>query len=78
MPASEPSPQPPSSSPCRHLRHAGMLVRSDGLAQSQDPNHDYDNTIHWCLKTTKGFGPDDDMVDGRACRDPSRSCHQPL
>ncbi len=74
-----PEPSAPSPSPpCRHLRHAGMLVRSDGLAQSQDPNHEYDNTVYWCQKTMKSFGPDDEMVDGQACRAPSRSCFQPL
>lgn len=66
----------PSSPPCRHLRHAGMLVHSDG--RGRDPNQDYDNTVYWCQKTTKSFGPDDEMVDGASCRNPARSCYQPL
>ncbi len=73
----EPEPSPTlSPSPCRHLRHAGMLVRSDG--QARDADQDYDNTVYWCQKTMKGFGPDDEMVDGESCRSPGRSCHQPL
>jgi len=75
MPEPEPS-QPPPPSPCRHLRHAGMLVRSDG--QGRDSEQDYDNTVYWCQKTMKGFGPDDEMVDGPSCRDLARTCHQPL
>ena len=29
----------------------------------------YDNTIYWCLKTMKSFGPDDDFVGREDCRD---------
>jgi len=53
-----------------------MLVRSDG--QGRDSEQDYDNTVYWCQKTMKGFGPDDEMVDGPSCRDLARTCHQPL
>jgi hypothetical protein len=61
---------------CRHLRSAGMYVFSD---ESRDETADnYDSSSYWCSETMKNFGPDDDMVGGRECRDPSRSCHQPL
>jgi hypothetical protein len=62
--------------PCRHLRHQGMYVFTDG--RSRDPDQDYDSTIYWCLKTMKGYGPDDEPVERRACLDPARPCHEPL
>ncbi len=74
----EPPSEPlgPRSSPCRNLRHPGMHVYTDG--RGRDPKKDYDNTIYWCLKTMTSFGPDDEMVDGEACRAPARSCYQPF
>ncbi len=61
--------------PCRHLRNKGMYVYTDG--SGGEPHDDYDNTIYWCLKTMKGFGPDDDFVDAEDCRNPSRTCYEP-
>ncbi len=66
----------PSSVPCRHLRNKGMYVYSDG--QGREPHEDYDNTIYWCLKTMKEYGPDDDMVGGPDCHNPQRSCYEPF
>jgi hypothetical protein len=63
-------------SPCRHLRSAGMYVFTDGSRDETADN--YDSSSYWCSKTMKSFGPDDDMVGGRECRDPSRACHEPL
>jgi len=52
-----------------------MYVYTDeGGGQAHD---DYDNTIYWCLKTMKGFGPDDDIVGGEDCCNSSRSCYDP-
>ncbi len=67
---------PPSelSSPCRSLRNKGMYVYTDG---SGTPHDDYDNTIYWCLKTMKSFGPDDEPACGDDCRSPARECYQP-
>jgi hypothetical protein len=62
--------------PCRHLRSKGMYVYTDGLA-SESLDED-DSTIYWCFKSMKSFGPDDEMVGGRECRDPSRSCYESL
>jgi hypothetical protein len=76
MPDPDPTalpPDAPPASPCRHLRSKGMYVYTDGL---HDPHGDYDNTIYWCLKTMKGFGPDDDMVNGEDCRNPARTCYE--
>lgn len=75
-----PSPDPPSDDspavvPCRHLRSKGMYVYTDG---SQRDQGDYDNTVYWCLRSMKSFGPDDDMVDREACCDASRTCYEPM
>lgn len=70
-----PLPTMPTAAMCRHLRSKGMYVYTDG--QSAPSHDDYDNTIYWCLKTMKGFGPDDDQVNGHECRNPERSCYEP-
>jgi hypothetical protein len=64
------------NSPCCHLRNKGMYVYTDG--NGADTDDDYDSTIYWCLTTMKGIGPDDEIVGGRECRNPSRSCHEPI
>ncbi len=66
----------PSITPCRHLRHKGMYVYTDG--SSGDAHDGYDNTIFWCLKTMKSFGPDDDLVDREGCCNGERTCHEAL
>ena len=66
----------PQSSPCRHLRSAGMYISGEG--SNKDTAENYDGSSFWCTATMKSFGPDDDMVGGRECRDPSRSCYEPL
>jgi hypothetical protein len=60
---------------CRHLRNKGMYVYTDGCGG--ETHDDYDNTVYWCLKTMKGFGPDDDLVSSEDCCTPSRSCYEP-
>ncbi len=62
--------------PCRHLRNKGMYVYTDGV--SGESHDGYDNSIYWCLKTMKGFGPDDDFVSRDDCRNPDRPCYEPL
>jgi len=66
----------PLASPCRHLRSNRMYVFSDG-GDDNDAD-DYGSSSYWCLQTMKAIGPDDDRVDGRECRNASRSCYQPL
>jgi hypothetical protein len=62
------------SVPCRHLRNKGMYIYTDG---EHDTGHEgYDNTIYWCLKTMKDYGPDDQPVDGPDCRNCERSCYE--
>lgn len=65
---------PPELIPCRHLRNKGMFVYNGG---SGEPKDDYDNTIYWCVKTMKGFGPDDEMVSRDDCTIPDRTCYEP-
>lgn len=67
---------PIPTTPCRHLRHKGMYVYTDGM--SRESHGDYDNTIYWCLKTMKSFGPDDDIVDHEGCCNGARSCYQSI
>jgi hypothetical protein len=64
------------ATPCRHLRTTGMYVYDGG--ESDETRDDYDHSGCWCLQTMKNFGPDDDRVGGRECRDESRSCYEPL
>ena len=81
LPLAEPGalpPATPAAAPCRHLRNKGMYVYSDGSDESTGYDEDDDHSVYWCLKTMKNFGPDDEMVAGRDCRNPSRSCYEPL
>ncbi|CAN5841883.1 hypothetical protein BH23PLA1_BH23PLA1_05030 [soil metagenome] len=64
-----------TDTPCRHLRNKGMYVYTDGPAESHG---DYDNTIYWCLRSMKAFGPDRDEVHREYCSDPARSCYEAL
>jgi hypothetical protein len=61
---------------CRHIRHAGMYVHSDG--SGGDSRDEYRSAMCWCLQTMKGLGPDDDFVSDEDCRNASRSCYEPL
>lgn len=61
--------------PCRHLRNKGMYVYHGG---SGEPHDDYDNTVYWCIKTMKGYGPDDEMVGRDDCNNPERTCYEPI
>ena len=61
--------------PCRFHRNKGMYVYTDGL-NGGEQHEDYDNTIYWCFKTMKDFGPDDDLVERTACCDLARECYE--
>ena len=62
--------------PCRNLRNKGACTSTTAsTARSHD---DYDNTVYWCVKTMKGFGPDDEMVTREDCTLPERTCYEPL
>jgi hypothetical protein len=62
--------------PCRHLRSNGMYI-FDGRPDGSDDD-DHEPSACWCLLTMKAFGPDDDLVSRRECRDPGRPCYEPL
>jgi hypothetical protein len=64
------------SGPCCRLRTNGMFIYNDGIPNDQE--NDYASSIYWCVSTMKSFGPDDAFVGGRECRDPNRSCYQPI
>ena len=70
------TPGAPLAAPCRHLRNKDMYVLSD--TSFDNTGDDDDHSLYWCLQTMKNFGPDDDMVSGRECRNSSRSCYEPL
>jgi len=53
-----------------------MYVFNDG---SREEGAENDNcSSYWCSKTMKSFGPDDELVGGRECRDCARACYEPL
>lgn len=63
--------------PCRRLRSNGMYLYSD--ESSLDSLHEqYSSHACWCLGTMTNFGPDDGMAGWLDCRDPSRSCYEPV
>jgi hypothetical protein len=53
-----------------------MDVFTDG--SRDETAEDHDSSSYWCSETMKSFGPDDDLAGGCECRDPSRSCYEPL
>jgi hypothetical protein len=59
--------------PCRHLRSNGMY-----LFDSPPDDDEYEASGSWCQHTMKPFGPDDQMVGRRECRDSGRACYEPL
>ncbi len=62
--------------PCRHLRNKSMYVFTDVEPGMSSEGHQ--DSICWCLQTMTGFGPDDEFVDAHECRNPSRSCFEPV
>jgi hypothetical protein len=61
---------------CVHLRSSGMYIHDD--APGDEEIEDDGFKAYWCFQTLKSFGPDDSSVGGRACRDRSRSCYEPI
>ena len=70
----ESAPARPASlaAPCRHLRSNGMYIFDN------PPDDEYEPSGSWCQLTMKPFGPDDDFVSRRECRDSGRPCYEPL
>jgi len=69
------APEPILAEPCRHLRSKGMYVYTDNPDEAHEEG---DTTAYWCLKSMKDFGPDDEPVNRPDCRNPGRSCYEPL
>jgi hypothetical protein len=65
----------PAAPPCRHLRSKGMYVYTD---MADDPHEESDTTAYWCLRSMTSFGPDDEAVRRLDCRNPERSCYEPI
>jgi hypothetical protein len=63
------------ASPCCRLRSKGMYVYTSG--EGGESHDDYDSSAYWCLKTMKGFGPDDEVVDRPGCSNSARTCYEP-
>ena len=66
---SEPSDYRPR---CIHLSCKSMLVY--GEAFEQDPDYQAGMTDFWCLRTSKGQGPDGDDVSLQSCSNAEREC----
>ena len=75
-PAGSEAVEPTPLVPCRHLRNKGMYVDNGGAYGVS--HEDSDNTIYWCVKTMKGFGPDDEMVSRDDCTSAERTCYEPF
>ena len=69
------SAEPATSAPCRNLRSKGMYVYNGDYGMDHE---DSESTIYWCVKTQKGFGPDDEMCSREDCSIPERVCYEPL
>jgi hypothetical protein len=65
-----------ASSRCVHLRSSGMYIKDDEPGGGPGDGDDF--RAYWCFQTLKSFGPDDCLVDSRACRDRSRTCYEPI
>jgi hypothetical protein len=47
-----------------------------GEAFEMDPEYQEGATDFWCIRTSKGYGPDGGEVSMDACRCRERSCYQ--
>jgi hypothetical protein len=65
----------PKGPACMHLRNKEMYVFNDMV---DEVHGEHEATNFWCLKTMKGFGPDDQIVGRLSCRDNSRECFEAL
>ncbi|MGP0065289.1 MAG: hypothetical protein ACLQGP_17015 [Isosphaeraceae bacterium] len=79
MTNSEPNERPIAgsrASTCCHLRSNGTYIFGSERDDTDDDG--YSSSSCWCARTMKSFGPDDEMVNHRDCRDATRSCYEPL
>jgi len=57
---------------CKHLYCKAMLVYGESFAL--DPDYQTGLGEFWCLRTSRGHGPDGDEASLEGCTDPARSC----
>ena len=57
---------------CRHLLSKGLYI-NQGLPPGEEATGDGN---FWCGQNQTTYGPDDQLCDGDACRDASRSCYE--
>jgi len=57
---------------CKYLCCKSMLVFGEAFAS--DPDYQPGMTDFWCLRTSKGQGPDGDHVSLDSCSLPERIC----
>jgi hypothetical protein len=59
---------------CMHLCCKAMLVYGENF--ESDPDYQAGLTEFWCLRTSKGLGPDGDDVNLEMCSNLERGCFQ--
>jgi hypothetical protein len=57
---------------CKYLLCKAMLVY--GEAFESDPDYQAGLVDSWCQCTSKGIGPDGELVDLAECSNPQRGC----
>jgi hypothetical protein len=57
-----------------HLRCKAMMVY--GEAFEEDPEYQAGAVDFWCVRTSRGLGPDGGEVSMDCCTDPARPCFQ--
>lgn len=52
---------------CAQLRHKGMYVFAERLAEAAEYAEEIEATAFWCACTQKPFGPDGEPVGAASC-----------
>jgi hypothetical protein len=59
---------------CKNLCCKSMLVFGENF--ENDPDYQAGLVEFWCVRTSRGLGPDGEHVSLEACRDPERTCYE--
>jgi hypothetical protein len=59
---------------CRNLCCKSMMVFGEDF--ENDPDYQSGLVDFWCVRTSKGEGPDGEAVALQLCSSPERSCYQ--
>ena len=57
---------------CRHLLSKGLYINA-GLPRGEEATGDGN---FWCGRNQRVYGPDEQLCDGDACRNQTRSCYE--